>query len=96
MLDPNEPTDYSAAQVAARLQTSEKTLSRWRHQGKGPAWRRLNPSVVSYPIALFEQWFADQINYTVDQPKGTPTAVTRITYPEFNAAVERLTDGVQA
>ena len=34
------------AELAARWRVSPRTLDRWREQGKGPAWMKLNGRIL--------------------------------------------------
>lgn len=42
-------------ELAEYLRRSERTLIRWRYDGKGPAYFRLNGQVL-YPSDLTEEW----------------------------------------
>jgi predicted site-specific integrase-resolvase len=39
---PAIPRHLTQAELAERWRLSERTLDRWRTEGKGPAWLRLN------------------------------------------------------
>jgi hypothetical protein len=48
-----ELTDARGA--AERLFVSERTLSNWRYQGRGPAYLKVGGKIV-YRIAVLEAW----------------------------------------
>jgi hypothetical protein len=49
----SEPICLSERQLAARWQSSQRTLQRWRASGKGPPFLRIG-GLIRYPIAGVE------------------------------------------
>jgi len=47
-------------EVAAVLQVSTSTLSRWRHRGEGPAWHALAGGFPRYSVADVKVWLTTQ------------------------------------
>lgn len=52
-----QPELLTPKEVAAYLKVSEKTLERWRTEGRGPNYIRLNDRVVRYSMADIKAWF---------------------------------------
>lgn len=53
--------DYlTSKDVAAALDVSQITVSRWRKKGYGPAWLKIG-GVFRYPRAEFEAWMAEHM-----------------------------------
>jgi len=77
MTDPKDrmsPLDaercLTPTEVAGFLQTSLKTLARWRSSGTGPPFLKLkkgNSGSIRYPYRLYRDWLAEQIC----KPKAT-------------------------
>lgn len=45
-------------ELAEILRVSEKTLERWRAEGKGPPWTKISNKQICYAIADFDEWLA--------------------------------------
>ncbi len=43
-------------EVSEYLRVARSTLRRWRAQGKGPAWTRIEGGRVRYPIERVHEW----------------------------------------
>ena len=56
------PTHLTAAQVALRLNVSERTLSRWASEGSGPPYIRVATGRL-YPEGEFAAWLEAQRVY---------------------------------
>lgn len=53
--------DYlTSKDVAAALDVSQITVSRWRKKGYGPVWLKIG-GVFRYPRTEFEAWMAEHM-----------------------------------
>jgi predicted site-specific integrase-resolvase len=62
--NPSSPLLLTPKQAAAAIQVSEDTLSRWRTQGRGPAFVKLHRAkqgLVRYRMADLEKFIAAQV-----------------------------------
>lgn len=50
----------TTAEAAKRLGKSPELLRRWRMEGTGPKYTKLNPRTVVYDVADLDEWAAEQ------------------------------------
>ncbi|MFC2966891.1 helix-turn-helix transcriptional regulator [Acidimangrovimonas pyrenivorans] len=64
MNDPLENHDpnvlLSSKKLAGVIGVSAVTLSRWRSEGKGPAYIRFGPTRVAYSVRAIRDWLAER------------------------------------
>jgi predicted DNA-binding transcriptional regulator AlpA len=48
----------SEREFSARYGIPTRTLQRWRATGDGPAYTRIGPRRIAYPLAAAEAWLA--------------------------------------
>lgn len=56
----NQPTHLTPAQLAARLQVTERLLESWRYRKKGPPFVRIGRT-VRYPADQIETWMKENL-----------------------------------
>lgn len=72
-IDPDNPPDLTAAEVAKIMRVTKSTLARYRDKHIGPPWTRTPGGHYRYPVAGLKQFAADQ------QPgTDTPSTLTPI------------------
>ena len=55
-----DPIYLTPLEVAARLRTSRGVLANWRSQGRGPAYLKLEGSIL-YRLSDLEAWEAERL-----------------------------------
>jgi predicted DNA-binding transcriptional regulator AlpA len=48
----------SVKEVSRKTGLSTHTLNRWRGEGKGPPWIKLEGKLIAYPTDRFRDWWS--------------------------------------